>query len=132
MIDPFRDAGSPKARSACVIVGATPEEVTAIHVGDHFSIRANRLGTLVMGRLGSLPLDYSEQLEGPVYDVLYNPTTGWFCVTIFSGLEPPRRFEPGATGETVGGYARAPDILGATEPRAVLAALDVPLDLLVV
>jgi hypothetical protein len=132
MIDPFRDAGSPKARSACVIVGSTPEQVAAIHVGDHLSIRANRLGTLVMGRLGSLPVDYADQLDGPVYDVLYNPTTGWFSVTIFEGMEPPRRFEPGATGDVVGGYARAPDILGATDAPAVLAALDVPLDLLAV
>jgi hypothetical protein len=130
MIDPFRDAGPPKARSACVIVGATPDEVVAIHVADHLTIRANRLGTLVMGRLGSLPIDYAEQLDGTVYDVLYNPETGWFAVTIFAGMDPPRRFDASATGETAGGYVRVRDILGAREPRAILAALDVPADLL--
>jgi hypothetical protein len=130
MIDPFRDAGPPKARSACVIVGATPDAVAAIHVADHFAIRANKLGTLVVGRLGGLPLDYSEAFDGPVYDVLYNPETGWFAVTIFEGMEPPRRFDPTATGEMAGGYARVADILGAREPRAVLDALDVPTDLL--
>lgn len=126
MIDPFATSGPPKARSACVVVGVTPDEVTRVHVSAEMTIRANRLGTLVMGRLGSLPLDYAEQFDGPVYDLMYNPTTGWFSVTIFEGVEPPRRFEPGATDDVVGGYARAPDILGATTREAVLAALDVP------
>lgn len=125
-LDPFRGAGAPKARSACVVVGATPEQVADVMVTDELSIRANRLGTLVLGRLGSLPVDYAERFGGPVYDILYNPTTGWFCVTVFDDDRPPHRFEPGATGDTVGGYARADDILGATTPEAILDALDVP------
>ena len=126
MLDPFRDAGPPKARSACVIVGATPDEVARIHVSSDLTIRGNRLGTLVLGRLGSAPLDYAEALDGPVYDVMFNPATGWFCVTIFEGMAMPRRFDPGAEGDTAGGYARVRDILGASEPAAILAALDVP------
>jgi hypothetical protein len=127
-LDPFAGAGPPRARSACVVVGATPAEVAEVRVSDSFSIRANRLGTLVLGRLGSLPVDYAERFAGPVYDLLYNPTTGWFCVTIFEGDAPPRRFEPGATADTLGGYPRAADVLGATTREAVLAALDVPPD----
>jgi hypothetical protein len=130
MIDPFRDAGPPKARSACVIVGATPEQVAAIHVAPDLTIRANRLGTVVLGRLGSLPLDLAEQLDGRVYDVMYNPETRWFSVTIYDGMEPPRRFDESATGDTAGGFARVHDILGAAAPHAILAALDVPADLL--
>jgi len=130
LLDPFAAAGPPRARSACVIVGASPEDVAELHVSAELAIRANRLGTLVTGRLASLPIDYAERFEGPVYDVLVNPSTGWFCVTIFDGNQAPRRFEPGATGDTVGGYARAPDILGATTRETVLAALDIPLDLL--
>jgi hypothetical protein len=130
VIDPFRGAGTPKARSACVVVGATPEAIARIHVSDDLAIRANRLGTLVMGRLASLPLDYAEQFDGPVYDILYNPETGWFSVTIFDGMEPPRRFDASADGDTAGGYTRVHDILGASDPRAILAALDVPADLI--
>jgi hypothetical protein len=125
-LDPFAGRGAPRARSACVVVGAAPDEVAAVRITDEMSVRANRLGTLVLGRLGSLPVDYAERFDGPVYDVLYNPTTGWFCVTIFDGGLEPRRFEPGATGDTVGGYRRAPDILGATTPETILDALDVP------
>lgn len=125
-IDPFKGQGPARARSACVVVGALPDQVAAVKITGEMTVRANRLGTLVLGRLGSLPVDYSERFDGPVYDVLYNPTTGWFCVTIFDGSLHPRRFEPGATGDTVGGYARAPDILGATTPEAILDALDVP------
>jgi hypothetical protein len=130
VIDPFAGAGAPRARSACVVVGARPDEVAGFHVTPEIDIRANRLGTLVTGRLASLPLDLAERFDGPVYDVLVNPSTGWFCVTIFEGAEPPRRFEPGATGDTVGGYARAADILGATTREQVLDALDIPRDLL--
>jgi len=125
-IDPFQGRGAPRARSACVVVGATPDEVAAVKVTEEMTIRANRLGTLVLGRLGSLPLDYAERFDGPVYDILYNPTTGWFVVMIFEGFEPPRRFELGATGETAGGYTRIGDVLGATTPEAILDALDVP------
>jgi hypothetical protein len=127
-LDPFE--GEARARSACVVIGATPNEVAAFHVSARISIRANRLGTLVLGRLGSLPVDYADRFAGPVYDVLFNPTTGWFSVTVFDGAAPPQRFEPGAAGATVGGYRRAPDILGATTPEAILAALDVPRELL--
>jgi hypothetical protein len=125
-IDPFRNQGAPRARSACVVVGATPDQVAAVKVTDEMTIRANRLGTLVLGRLGSLPLDYAERFDGPVYDILCNPTTGWFVVMIFEGFEPPRRFELGATGETAGGYTRIADVLGATTAEAILDALDVP------
>ena len=129
-LDPFAGAGPAKARSACVVVGASAAEVAALHVSPELSIRDNRLGALVIGRLGSLPIDLAERLDGPVYDLMYNPSTGWFCVTIHEGAEPPRRFEPGASGDTAGGYARAPDILGATTPEAILDALDVPRDFL--
>ena len=125
-IDPFRGRGEPRARSACVVVGATPEQVAGVKVTEEMSIRANRLGTLVLGRLGSLPLDYAERFDGPVYDILYNPTTGWFVVMIFEGFEPPRRFELGATGDTAGGYTRVGDVLGADTPESILDALDVP------
>ena len=125
-LDPFAGMGPPRARSACVVVGATPDEVAAVKITAEMTVRANRLGTLVLGRLGSLPVDYAERFAGPVYDILYNPTTGWFCVTVFDGSLHPRRFEPGATGATAGGYARAPDILGATTPETILDALDVP------
>jgi hypothetical protein len=130
VIDPFAGAGAPRARSACVVVGASPEEVAGFHITPEVAIRANRLGTLVTGRLASLPVDLAERFAGPVYDVMVNPSTGWFCVTIFEGAAAPRRFEPGATGDTVGGYARAADILGATTREAVLDALDIPRDIL--
>jgi hypothetical protein len=126
VIDPFAHSGPPKARSACVIVGAVPEEVAALHVSAELAIRANRLGTLVIGRLGSLPLDYSEHFDGPVYDVMFNPTTGWFCVTVFAAADPPVRFEPDTSGQMLGGYTRVPDILGATTRDGVLEALDIP------
>jgi hypothetical protein len=125
-LDPFAGQGAPRARSACVVVGAAPDDVAAVKVTAELSIRANRLGTLVLGRLGSLPVDYAERFDGPVYDVMFNPTTGWFTVTIFDAGLHPRRFELGATGATAGGYERAPDILGATTPEAILDALDVP------
>jgi hypothetical protein len=126
VIDPFATSGPPKARSACVIVGAAPDAVAEVHVSPELSIRANRLGTLVQGRLGSLPVDYAEMFDGPVYDVLFNPTTGWFSVTIFEGEAPPRRFDPSAVGDTAGGYVRVRDILGAREPLDVVRALDIP------
>jgi hypothetical protein len=129
-LDPFAGAGAPRARSACVIAGVAPEAIAALHVSAELAIRGNRLGTLVTGRLAAWPLEYAERLGATVYDVLANPRTGWFCVTIYEGHLPPRRFEPGARGDTVGGYARAPDILGATTRDAVLAALDVPAEVL--
>jgi len=128
-LDPFAGRGAPRARSACVVVGAAPDDVAAVKITAEMTVRSNRHGTLVLGRLGSLPVDYAERFAGPVYDILYNPTTGWFCVTEYRVEDDhlrPRRFEPGATGDTAGGYPRAPDILGATTPEAILDALDVP------
>jgi hypothetical protein len=55
---------------------------------------------------------------------MYSPTTGWFSVTVFRGLDPPVRWDnrPG----TDPGYPRIDDVLGATTPIAILAALDMP------
>jgi hypothetical protein len=123
--DPDRDSDAPKARSACVVVGATPAQVAAVADSDRVAIAANRLGSLVTGRLGSLPVDYAEAFAGPVYDILYNPTSGWFAVTVYRGVDSsPVRFDnrPGQDP----GYPRIPDVLGATTPLDILAALDVP------
>jgi hypothetical protein len=110
-------------RSACVIVGATPAEVAAIGTSERIAIRANRLGTLVSGRPGDLVIDYAAELPGPVYDVMYNAGTGWFAVTVYRGLGRTTRWDnrPG----TDPGFPRAPDILGATTPLDILAALDI-------
>jgi hypothetical protein len=114
----------PAARTACVVVGAAPEQVAAIGTNERTTLRANKLGTLVTGRPGELVIDYAAELTGPVYDVMYSPTTGWFSVTVFRGLEPPVRWDnrPG----TNPGYARIDDVLGATTPTTILDALDVP------
>ena len=110
-------------RSACVIAGATPEEVAAVGTSERIQLRTNRLGTLVSGRPGDLVIDYAAELPGPVYDVMYNAGTGWFAVTIYRGLERTTRWDnrPG----TNAGYPRVDDILGATTPLAILAALDI-------
>lgn len=116
---------APKARSACVVVGASPAQVAAVADSDRIAIAANRHGSLVTGRLGSIPVDYAEAFAGPVYDILYNPTSGWFAVTVYRGVEDsPVRFDnrPGQDA----GYPRVPDILGATTPLDILAVLDVP------
>ena len=68
----------PRARSACVVVGATPDAVRSIGDAEadanaRFTVRANRLGVLIFGRLGGLPVDLADAFDGPVYDILYNP-----------------------------------------------------------
>lgn len=121
---------APRARSACVIAGAEVDEVVAIGAAERdasVSVRANKLGVLVTGRLGGLPVDYADAFPGPVYDVLYNPSSGWFSVTIFRGVDQsPVRWD-NRPGEDAG-YPRVADVLGATAPLAILAALDVPAD----
>jgi hypothetical protein len=113
-------------RTACVIAGATLAEVTAIGVSDRIAIRANKLGVLVTGRPGDLVIDYAAEMDGPVYDVMFNAQTGWFSVTIFRGLQDTKRWDnrPG----TDPGYPRVADVLGASTPVAILAALDIPHD----
>ena len=73
-------------RTACVVAGATPDEVAAIGAGDDIQMRVNRHGTLVTGRPGGRVIDYAAELAGPVYDVMYNPDTGWFVVTVYRQL----------------------------------------------
>ena len=110
-------------RTACVIAGATPDEVAAVGTSERVQLRPNRLGTLVTGRPGDLVIDYAAELPGPVYDVMYNASTGWFAVTVYRGLEHTKRWDnrPG----TDPGYPRAGDILGATTPLDILAVLDI-------
>src|ERR1043166_415871 len=112
------------ARTACVVVGAVPEQVAAVGTNPRTALRANKLGTLVTGRPGDLVIDYAAELAGPVYDVMYSAQTGWFSVTVFRGLEPPVRWDnrPG----TDPGYVRIADVLGATSPTMILDALDIP------
>jgi hypothetical protein len=121
VIDPDKPVAT---RTACVVFGATPEEVAAVGCHDRMTSRANRHGTLITGRPGDLVIDYAAELPGPVYDVMYNPDTGWFSVTVYRGLSQPVRWDnrPG----TDPGYPRADDILGARTPIAILDALDVP------
>lgn len=117
------DDAPPVTRTACVIAGATPDQVAALGLHDRIAIRANRLGTLVTGRPGDLVIDYAAALPGPVYDVMYSVTTGWFSVTVFEGAAATRwDNRPG----TDAGYPRVDDILGATTPIAILTVLDVP------
>ena len=112
-------------RTACVITGTTPDAVVAVGVSERIAVRPNRLGTLVTGRPGDLVIDYASELPGPVYDVMYNSSTGWFSVTVFRGLDAKRwDNRPG----TDPGYPRVDDILGATTPMAILAVLDIPPD----
>lgn len=115
-----------RTRSACVIAGASPEQVAALVENDDVTVRGNALGTLVTGRPGGLAIDAAAALPGPVYDILYNPGTGWLAVTIYRGDAPPVRWDnrPG----TDAGYPRVDDVLGATTAPAILAALDVPPD----
>jgi hypothetical protein len=124
---PAPSAGEPDripTRTACVIAGATPEQVAAVGMSERIQVRANRLGALVTGRPGDLVIDYAAELPGPVYDVMYNATTGWFVVTIYRGLDHTVRWDnrPG----THPGYGRIDDVLGATTPLEILAALDIP------
>ncbi len=120
------DESTVQTRTACVIVGATPDEVVAVGMNARIAVRANAVGTLVTGRPGDMVIDYAAELAGPVYDIMYNAQTGWFSVTVFKGLAPPTRWDnrPG----TNPGYPRVDDILGAATPAAILAVLDVPPD----
>ncbi|MFN0249020.1 MAG: hypothetical protein ACKV2T_19195 [Kofleriaceae bacterium] len=113
-------------RTACVIAGATLAEVTAIGVSERIALRANKLGVLVTGRPGDLVIDYAAEMDGPVYDVMFNAQTGWFSVTIFRGLNDTKRWDnrPG----TDPGYPRVADVRGASTPREILEALDIPHD----
>ncbi|HVV82557.1 MAG TPA: hypothetical protein VHE35_05730 [Kofleriaceae bacterium] len=117
-----------RTRTACVVAGASPEQVAAAVETEGVAFRRNALGTLVTGTLGPLPIDFAHALPGPVYDVFYNRSTGWFAVTIYRGEEQPVRWDnrPG----TECGYPRVDDILGAATPTAILAALDLPADVL--
>jgi hypothetical protein len=110
-------------RTACVITGATPAQVASVGASERVQLRQNRLGTLVSGRPGDLVIDYAAELPGPVYDVMYNAGTGWFAVTVYRGLERTTRWDnrPG----TDAGFPREGDILGATTPLEILAALDI-------
>ena len=123
-----------RTRSACVVVGAPLDAVQRIceeETEDHarFTVRANRLGVLVWGRLGGLPVDLADSFAGPVYDILYNPTSGWFAVTIFHGTDSsPVRYDNRPDDDA--GYPRVADVLGETAPVAILAALDIPADVL--
>jgi hypothetical protein len=112
-------------RSACVIAGATPEEVTAFGAKPTIEIRANKLGTLITGKPGDLVVDAAMHFDGPVYDVMWNARTGWFAVTVYRG-EHATRWDNKPDSDA--GYPRVMDILGATTPRTILAALDIPVD----
>jgi hypothetical protein len=110
-----------------VIAGAKPEQVRALGTNDTLALRENRLGTLVTGRAGDLVIDYAFAVSGPVYDVMWNPETGWFAVTIYRGEHAVRwDNRPG----TDAGYPRVDDVLGATTPRTILEALDMPADVI--
>jgi hypothetical protein len=112
-------------RTAVVVAGSTPEQVLAVGVSERIALRTNALGTLVTGRPGDLVIDYAAELDGPVYDVMYNSATNWFSVTVFKGLAATRwDNRPG----THPGYPRIDDVLGATTPMAILAVLDIPPD----
>ena len=114
-------------KTACVVTGATPDEVAAIGTSSAIAMRANRIGTLVTGKPGDLVIDYAFAVTGPVYDVMWNADTGWFAVTIFRGDQAVRwDNRPG----TDAGYPRVDDVLGATSPRTILQALDVPSDVI--
>ncbi len=112
-------------RTACVIAGATPEQVMAFGAKPSITIRANKLGALVTGKPGDLVIDLAMHFAGPVYDVLWNPNTRWFAVTIYRG-EQATRWDNRPNEDA--GYPRATDVLGATTPRTILEALDVPMD----
>jgi hypothetical protein len=121
-----------RARSACVVVGATPSEVAALRDTEpeaDFQVRANRHGALLFGRLSGLPIELADAFDGPVYDIMYNPTSGWFSVTVFKGVrESPVRYDNRPDEEA--GYPRVGDILGATSPPDILEALDVPAEVI--
>ena len=110
-------------RSACVVAGARPDELAEVGASDRITMRPNRLGTLVTGRPGDLVIDYAFDVPGPVYDVMWNPETGWFAVTIYRGDQVTRWDNRPGTNP---GYPRADDVLGASTPRTILEALDIP------
>jgi hypothetical protein len=112
-------------RSACVIEGSKPDEVASRGRSDAIALRPNRLGTLVTGRPGDLVIDYAFDLPGPVYDVMWNPETGWFAVTVYRGQDATRWDNRPGTNP---GYPRVDHVLGASTPRTILEALDVPAD----
>lgn len=114
-------------RSACVIEGAVPDQVRTVVRSDAITLRPNRLGTLVTGRLGDHVVDYAFALPGPVYDVMWNPETGWFAVTIYRG-DHAVRWDNRPNSDA--GYPRVAGVLGASSPRAILDALDMPADAL--
>jgi hypothetical protein len=112
-------------RSACVIANITPDQLGEYATNTTVEIRANRIGALLTGRPGVLVIELAHEFSGPVYDVMWNPGTNWFAVTIFRGPDATRwDNRPG----TDCGYPRTDDVLGATTPRAILEALDVPAD----
>lgn len=109
-------------RSVCVVTGVAPDRIPA---KPSIEVRANRLGALITGRPGDLVVDLAHDTPGPVYDVMWNSATNWFAVTIYRGNDAVRwDNRPG----TDAGYPRVEDVLGATTPRTILAALDIPPD----
>jgi hypothetical protein len=112
-------------RSACVIAGVSPQQATGMTTSDRVAVRPNRLGALVTGRIDGLAIDYAFRYPGPVYDVMWNADTGWFVVTIYRGAQAERWHNRDAADA---GYPAVADVLGATTPRAILDALDVPPD----
>ncbi|CAN5913832.1 hypothetical protein BH11MYX2_BH11MYX2_40880 [soil metagenome] len=126
MVDEASAAPRAATRTACVIAGATREEVQAIGMNERIAIRVNKVGVLVTGRPGDMIIDYAAELAGPVYDVMYNAGTGWFSVTVFKGLGQTVRWDN--RPDTNPGYPRIDNVLGATLPMSILAVLDVPPD----
>ncbi len=112
-----------RARSVLVIAGASPDVVRAFGTAPDLTFAANRIGTLVTGPLGDRVIDYADRVEGPVYDVMYHPKTGWFAVTIYRGLENTVRWDNRPDANP--GYPRIDAVLGASSPLAILDALDV-------
>ena len=113
-------ASSMPTRSACVITGTTPAQLAA---PDGVTLRANRHGTLAVGKIGDFMIDAAMDRSGPVYDIMWNADTGWFAVTIYRGEQVVRWDNRPGTNP---GYPRTDDVLGATTPRTILEALDVP------
>ncbi len=118
----------PTTRSACVIQGATPDEVAKVGSSERVTLRANKHGTLVIGRPGDLVIDYAAELPGPVYDIMYSARTGWFSVTVYRGIGNTVRWDN--RPDTNPGFPRTHDILGATTPIEILDVLDVPASVL--
>jgi hypothetical protein len=111
-------------RSAVVVVGIAPD---VIPKRDNIDVRANKLGVLITGKPGDLVVDLAYELEGPVYDVMWNAQTSWFAVTIYRGGGGDAVRWDNKPG-TDCGYPRVEDVLGATTPQAILTALDIPAD----